>query len=118
MQPVSIDYAVPSSQPRRWVRWAAYLAVVVAIGAVFVLLTCVTVGTWELRIDAVTGTTRTRTTWPLGITTGRAVDVSPLEVQLKARGVAWRPDWRFMSDNGKTILGVTTYDTCSSAPPI
>jgi hypothetical protein len=118
MQPFSIDYRVPSSRARAWLRWVVYLAMVVAVGAVFVLLTCVTAGTWELGIDAVTGTTTTRTTWPLGISSGTVVDVSPLELQLKARRVTWTPDWRFMSENGRTILGSTTYRACSNAPTI
>lgn len=119
MPSVNIDYAPPSAPPsRRWTRWALNLAVVVAVGAGFVLLTCVTAGEWVLRIDAVTGTTTTRTTWPLGISSGDVVDVSPLEVRLKARGVRWTPDWRFMSRNGRTILGSTTYRACNNAPPI
>jgi hypothetical protein len=104
--------------PVKLTGWALYLAVVVAVGSGYFVLAFVTVGEWVLRVDAVTGTTTARTTWPLRISSGDVVNVSPLEERLKALGVAWTPDWRFMSANGRTILGGVTYRACSGAPPI
>lgn len=118
MQPATVDYAPPSPRSQGWPTWATYVAIMVVLGVGLVVVTSVTASVWVLQIDAVTGTTTTRTTWPLGISSGDVVNVSPLELRLKASGIPWTADWRFMSENGRTIAGVVTYRGCSTAPPI
>jgi hypothetical protein len=88
---------------------------------ILVALICawtVEVSTDDLQIDAVTGTMFRKTSWRFGFTTGERIDASPLEIELKKRGIPWTPNWCFLNSNGQNIMGLLLYRGCSNGPPI
>jgi hypothetical protein len=78
----------------------------------------VTVRHDSLQMDAVTGSRRVVSTWPMGITTGGTIQASALELRLNAMGVRWTRDWHSMSTYGYSMSGVRTSRGCGSAPPV
>jgi hypothetical protein len=72
----------------------------------------------ESRMDAVTGSTTSKTVWLMGITSGPRMDISPLERRLRASGIAWTPSWRFLHNTHRNIYGGATCYECASAPAI
>jgi hypothetical protein len=69
-------------------------------------------------MDAVSGSTRLQTVWPFGVTFGPRVEASSLDIKMRQLGIRWNPDWRFLYNTHKTILGTATLHECGSAPPI
>lgn len=113
----SLDYADPITRhPRRrrvWIVLTAALALYLSL----LILETATEHTVEAHMDAITGTTRWKTTWHFGITTDIHTDVSPLETKLITTGIPWTPSWHLVHCSDRNFHG-TTGVACSTAPPI
>ena len=59
--------------------------------------------------DSVTGSIKSQTCWPLGITTGAKVEASPLETRLHSIGYQWVPSWKFCYKTHETLWGKPTW---------
>ena len=118
MTSTPLDYA-SSHTPRPRRRWPWRVLWVVA-GLLLAALAVpqVTVRRVESRIDPVTGSVRWKTVWPFGITSGRRVDVSPLETRLANSGIPWTPSWRFGHRTRYNLFGAAVCVECGSAPPV
>ena len=97
---------------RWWHRYAVGAAALLLVG---VLLPGRTV---EIRVDAVTGSTATRTRWPLGLTTGPRVKATMLETRLRSAGIAWTPAWQLLGESDYDLLGRRRRVGCGLAPPV
>lgn len=111
-----IDYQPSSHRRPRRIIARFVLAPLVAFGLVSLPLTPVT--QTRSRVDAVTGSMEWQTTWPLGLTRGPTLDVSPLELRLKKMGTPWTRDWRFLHNTHRTVFGKAICYECGMAPPI
>ena len=111
-----LDYGSTSTRPP----WRTATRVLLALLLTAAVLSLPLVGVMEtsIRVDAVTGSVERQTTWPLGITTGPRIDVSPLEQRLSAMGAAFTRDWRLLTRTDRNIFGGATRRGCASAPPI
>ena len=69
-------------------------------------------------MDVVTGSMSWKTVWLFGITSGRRVDVSPLETRLKSSGIPWTPSWQFLHNAHRNVFGGATCYECGTAPAI
>ena len=118
MKSTPLDY-LSRNTPRTRRRWpwrAIGVGVAVLLVAVAALL--VTIRQDESQMDAVTGSMTSKTIWLFGITTGPHMEVSPLEMRLKASGIAWTPSWQLLNNMHLNIFGGATIRECASAPAI
>lgn len=67
--------------------------------------------------DAISGSRKWQTTWPLGITTGTRTEPSGFERRLREIGYQWKPEWRSVHFAATSLLGGRRIE-CSTAPPI
>lgn len=72
----------------------------------------------SIEVDAITGSRRVCSEWPLGFTTGGAVRASALEQRLNAMGATWTPDWRVLNVKSYSAAGLNVGRGCGSSPPI
>lgn len=72
----------------------------------------------SIEIDAITGSRRVCSEWPLGFTTGGAVRASALEQRLNAMGVTWSRDWHVLNVYSYSAVGLNVRRGCGSSPPI
>ena len=114
---VAIDYAPPRYFNKRWAFARRFLPVA-AVCLAFIGLSAVTGREVERRIDTVTGTMTSKTTWAFGIPSAPAVDTSPLELHLKQRNIPWMPNSRFLHSTQYDGFGRATRRACATAPPI
>jgi hypothetical protein len=117
MTSAPLDYVQPDTPRRRRRPWHVVGAVAV-VASVALLLPGISVRQVESRIDTVTGSVTWTTTWPLGIHGGTRTAVSPLEARLKAAGIPWTPDPRFIHNTHRNVFGGAIKYECSSAPPV
>jgi hypothetical protein len=116
MTPQPLDYISPCHDrpPARWLaRSITLLGVLALLASPFI-----PVRQTRTRIDAVTGTVETQTTWLCGVTFGPTVDSSPLELRLRTSNIPWTRDWRVLGHAHRTVYGNATMRGCGSAPPI
>jgi hypothetical protein len=109
---------VHGAMPFRPFRLSIPVILAPVLGVAMFVLPFVSVRQTRSRMDAVTGSMEWQTTWPLGLTAGPKVDVSPVECRRRKMGVQWTPDWRFLHNTHRTILGSPTVYECGLAPPI
>jgi hypothetical protein len=113
-----LNYVLPDT-PRSRRRWPwRTIGVVTVVLLLASAAPTVAVRQVESRVDAVTGSMTWKTVWLFGITSGPRRDVSPLEIRLKASGIAWTPSWRCLHNTHRNVLGGATCYECGSAPPI
>ena len=104
--------------PAAWHALCARIAVALGLVAALAALALVTVRSETIEMDAVSGSKRVRTEWPLGIRPAPRVQASALDLRLKAMGVQWAPDWCALTTKGYSAAGLQTYRGCSPAPGI
>jgi hypothetical protein len=71
----------------------------------------------RVRMDAVTGSVESETSWPLGFTSGPVIHPSTLETRARQIGILWRRDWRTTQEADYAFLGVPPL-TRGAEPPI
>src|SRR4051812_25098179 len=109
-----LDYQPPTSTIRRW---PFRLAVCGATIVVVLALLNVTASDVHVRVDAVTGTMTTRTTW-FNLIPSNSRNVSPLETHLKQAGIPFTPAWQTIGEREYNLFGMILFRGCSTAPPI
>jgi len=94
------------------------IAVLLVLPGLVILSAFVSIRQTRKRMDSVTVSIERRTDWPLGITSGPVVLVSPLEVRLRTSGIPWKPHWQFLDGTRSTVFGIVAQRECGAAPPI
>lgn len=118
MTSTPLNYVSPDA-PRSRPRWPwRTLTVVSAVLLLALAAPAVTVRRVERRMDAVTGSTTSKTVWLFGATSGARTDVSPLETRLKRSGIPWTPAWQFLNNTHRNVFGGATCRECGSAPAV
>jgi hypothetical protein len=115
-----LDYVRVAARPPRCPRLSRPQRVVVAL-VPFVLAVGAFFGNQEVRtdIDAVTGSTKSRTLYPFGITFGPQDEApSAVERRLRAIGAAWTPQWQPLGIKSYSMFGLQLSRGCYRAPPV
>jgi hypothetical protein len=118
MIPPSLNY-LPTKTRRRRRWWPWFLGILLTALTLLALaaIPSIPVRQVESSIDPVTGTMTWKTIPLLGTPTTR-VDVSPLEIRLKASGIPWTPSSKGLHIIDRNIFDRALCYGCSIAPPI
>lgn len=95
-------------------KWIGYF--IIAVGAGFLAVICIPLRSSTYRMDAVTGSTQSQTTWLSFIKFQPRIGPTALETRLNKIGFSWKRDWRFLSEVDGSLL--SSSHACAKAPPI
>ncbi len=110
----TLDYA--RSPKRSPLTRSMVLSGVVVALLVMLIIWEPTVYSWQLQVDQMSGSRRTRCTW-LGIASSAwQIQTSGFEKELNKRGIALKPQWVFVSEAETKIFG-NTIRGCSPGLP-
>ena len=114
--PVTLDYAPPPARLLGRIPWRSLAG---AAGLLLLFASpAIPVSTLVVQVDPVTGTMSRQTVWPLGLTTGPRLEVSPLHKRLTAGGIPWTQTWCTLHTVDRNLYGGVTSRGCATAPPV